>query len=150
MRVRRKGELLRVDLVPVEAEQLGLLLDDLDTFLETAGPTDPVRRRLFPRGYSDDEEASSEFAAMVEGDLLGARTVRLQACRAELPANGGRFFLDAEAADRWIRVLNDIRLAIGTRIGVTEDDDLDPTEQAAALYHWLTYAQEILVQHMMG
>lgn len=150
MKVRRKGELVRVDLLPVEAEQLALLLDDLESLLESAPPDDPVRRRLFPKGYSDDDEAAAEFASMVDGDLQGARSDRIDACRAELPLAGGRMQLDTEAADRWIRVLNDIRLAIGTRLGVTEDDELDPGEQGAALYHWLTYTQEILVQHLMG
>ena len=149
MKVRRKGELVRVDLLAVEAEQLALLFDDLDSLLESAPADDPVRRRLFPKGYADDDEASAEFSSMVDGDLQGARSGRIDACRAELPLSGGRMQLDAEAADRWIRVLNDVRLAIGTRLGVSDDDELDPSEQGAALYHWLTYAQEILVQHLM-
>jgi hypothetical protein len=57
--------------------------------------------------------------------------------------------LDDEAADRWLRVLNDLRLALGTRLGVTEQDELDDQEPAVQLYHWLSAVQDLLVGHLM-
>jgi hypothetical protein len=45
--------------------------------------------------------------------------------------------------------LNDLRLALGTRLGVTaEDDPDDPAFHADGgrlLYHWLTWFQDALV-----
>jgi hypothetical protein len=111
---------------------------------------DPALARLFPDGYTDDDRASAEFRELVAADLLSERTSRLAACRAELPLGGGRFTLDDEAADRWIRVLNDLRLTIGVRIGVTEDDDLDPRAESTTLYRWLSVVQELLVDELIG
>ena len=55
--------------------------------------------------------------------------------------------LDADGAERWIRVLNDLRLALGTRLGITEDDDdeldeSDPQVAPRARYCWLTALQD--------
>ena len=59
---------------------------------------------------------------------------------------------DPDEFRRWIQTLNDLRLAIGTRIGVTEDDgwdreseDSDDTIEPRVLYHWLTALQDCLV-----
>ena len=56
--------------------------------------------------------------------------------------------IEAESGQRWLMVLNDMRLALGTRLGVTADGFADESEaaieptgarQAArAAYHWLT------------
>ena len=38
-----------------------------------------------------------------------------------LPERGGRISLSEPQAQVWLRALNDIRLALGVRLGVTED-----------------------------
>jgi Domain of unknown function (DUF2017) len=56
-------------------------------------------------------------------------------------------------ARAWLRALNDVRLALGVRLGVTDDfdehsDEIDPDDPRAAyawVYHWLAYLQESLV-----
>lgn len=172
MKIRRKAGLIRIDAQPAEAALLGSLLDDLSELLteaesqldaqqrpadDSAGEPprpslltdDPALARLFPDGYTDDEAASAEFRDLVAADLMSDRTARLARCRAELPADGGRFTLDPEAADRWIRVLNDLRLTIGVRIGVTEEDDLDPHEESTVLYRWLSVVQELIVEELI-
>jgi hypothetical protein len=73
----------------------------------------------------------------------------LRACRAELPVDGGRMLVDDEAIDRWLRVLNDLRLALGTRLGVTEDSELDDSQPAVQVYSWLTAVQDLLVMQLM-
>jgi hypothetical protein len=150
VKVKRRAAVVRVELQPGEAELLERLLDDLDELLAAADHDDPVVQRLFPDGYSDDEAASAEFAQLVGDDLRTERTGRTQACRAELASADTRLALTDEAADRWIRVLNDLRLALGTRLGVSEDAELDPRDEAAAVYHWLSAAQELLVDALMG
>ena len=54
----------------------------------------------------------------------------------------------------WLAALNDVRLALGTALDVTEDmpDDVDPDDPRAAhlgVYHWLTFVQDGLVQARM-
>ncbi len=149
MKVRRKAGLLRVELAETESALISGLIDDFADVLAEPDPDDPVTLRLYPEGYTDDDEASKEYRELVESDLRAERTGRLQACRAELPAGGGRLMLDDEAVDRWLRVLNDLRLALGTRLGVTEADELDDREPAAHIYHWLTAVQDMLVMQLL-
>jgi hypothetical protein len=150
VKMKRKAGGVRVDLTEVEANLLAGLIDDFATMLaEDADPADPVQQRLFPNGYTDDAEASAEYREMVEADLRTERIGRLQLCRAELPEQGGRLTLDDEAADRWLRVLNDLRLTLGTRLGVSEEVELDPTEPVANIYHWLSAVQDVLIDNVM-
>ncbi|HEV2887175.1 MAG TPA: DUF2017 family protein [Jatrophihabitans sp.] len=149
MKMRRKAGVLRVDVSSSEAALLGNLLDDFGDVLAEPDPDDPVIQRLYPDGYTDDEEAAREYRELVESDLRAGRIGRLQACRAELPVGGGRVLLDAEATDRWLRVLNDLRLALGTRLGVTEEVELDDSEPAVQIYFWLTAVQDLLVTQVM-
>ena len=106
----------------METALLGSLLDDLLDALGTLPDDDPVRRRLFPDGYRDDDEAAAEFRDLTEAGLRDDKAARAERCRAELPAGSGDLPLPPDAAERWLTVLNDLRLALGTRLGVTEDE----------------------------
>ncbi|MDQ1722586.1 MAG: hypothetical protein QOI26_2320 [Pseudonocardiales bacterium] len=149
MKARRKAGALRVEVTNAEAALLGGLLDDFGDALSEPDPDDPVIQRLYPDGYTDDQEAAQEYRELVENDLRAERIGRLQVCRAELPAGGGRVTLDAEATDRWLRVLNDLRLALGTRLGVTEEAELDDSQPAVQIYSWLTAVQDMLVTQVL-
>ncbi|UQX89592.1 DUF2017 domain-containing protein [Jatrophihabitans telluris] len=155
MKAKRKGEVLRVSVEAEESALLAMLLDDLETLLDSTDDSlgvfvDPALARLYPDGYSDDSEASEEFRGLVGADLRTERSGRLQLCRSELPLGGGRIELDDDGADRWIRVLNDVRLVLGVRLEVSEDTELDPSVESNALYGWLTAVQDMLVLHLMG
>ena len=71
-----------------------------------------------------------------------------------LPADGGPVKLSRDQAQAWLRALNDVRLALGVRLGVTEEfedewnqlDPLDPRATAFEVYAWLGDVQESLVQ----
>jgi hypothetical protein len=119
----------------------------------TAVPDDPVLARLFPDAYREDQGASSEFrryteAGLREGKRASAETVL------ETLGEGGKVYLDAEQAQAWLRALNDLRLALGTRLEITEEtleqmrsfDWDDPRNAGYAAYDWLTYLQESLVR----
>lgn len=150
MKVRRKAGVLRVELSEIEAALLGGLLDDFADALAEPDPDDPVTQRLYPAGYADDPEAAREYRELVESDLRAERIGRLQACRAELPVAGGRMLVDDEGIDRWLRVINDLRLALGTRLGVTEESELDDDQPAVQVYSWLTAVQDLLVLQVMS
>ncbi len=151
MKFKRKNDKVRIDLQGSEGALLGTLLDDLALLLDADDTSDPAIRRLYPDGYSEDPDGSREFRELVAEDLRSERTGRLQALRAEIASAGGRIELDDEGVDRWIRVINDVRLALGTRLGVTEDDDGGSSDdEAMDLYHWLSAVQENLVMQVMG
>jgi len=155
MKIKRRGPLVRVDIDSAESGILIDLLDDFGAMLDAADPGDavtarnPVIQRLFPDGYRDDEDAAQEYRDLVVEDLRAARHARLQVCRAEIPAAGGRVELDLEGADRWIRVLNDLRLAFGVQLGVSEETELDPADDLAQIYGWLTAVQDTFVTQLM-
>lgn len=155
MKVSRRRGVVTLRLDPVEAALLTSLFDDFVAMLDTdALPLhDPVRERLFPAAYRDDDEAESEFRGLTETSLRTDRSERAGQCATEL-ASASEIPLDDEAGQRWIKALNDLRLALGTRLGVTEDDDPDlatddPDAQARAVYYWLTAVQDSLVQALM-
>jgi hypothetical protein len=155
MRVTRRRGHARIRLEAVESSLLGSLFDDLEGALQTLPDDDPVRQRLFPAAYLSDDEATAEFRSLTEESLRDSKAHRLGECRAELPSGEGDIDLDDEATQRWLTVLTDLRLAIGTRLNVSEDDDPtidpeDPDAQLRAIYHWLTALQDSLVHVVMG
>jgi hypothetical protein len=119
-------------------------LSDAGTSTAPTIPGDPVLARLFPDAYGDDVARSSEFRRFTESEL---RTGKVAAVRAVLESidtvDRG---LDAATADAWLTALNDLRLAVGTRLEVTEETYLDPDVPGLAVYSWLGFLQETLVE----
>ena len=160
---RRRGE-LRLRLDPVEVDVLTAVLTELADALadDALDGDDPVRQRLFPAAYRDDGAAAEEFRSITESALTADRVERTRRCVADLagapaPGGGTEVTLDDDAGTRWITTLNDVRLALGTRLGITEDDPGDDAEdpdapdfQQRAIYYWLTGLQDSLVQSLMG
>ncbi len=117
-------------------------------------PDDPVLARLLPDAYPDDLAAAGEFRRYTERGLRSAKVAAAMTVLATLPEDGGRVRLSEEEAQVWLRSLNDIRLALGVRLEVTEDREamLERAERggphAAGLwiYDWLTLLQETLVE----
>lgn len=150
------------------ADSLAAQLGELGVHLGPAErPDDPVLLRLFPDAYRDDVEAASDFRRYTEGGLRDAKTRHAEAVLANLAAavpesaTGGRsgedkarLSLDADAAESWLRTLTDLRLALGTRLGVEQDDEDrwaqlpedDPAGHVHDVYEWLGWVQETLVR----
>ncbi|MGI8882162.1 MAG: DUF2017 family protein [Jatrophihabitans sp.] len=153
MKITRRGGTVRLRLAAAESQTLDAVFEDLESALAGLGPGDEVWDRLHPAAY-DDAEAASEFRDLVDDDVDAQRVERIGMCRAELAQSGGDLRLAEESLDRWLVTVNDIRLAIGTRIGVTADDDpVDPAfaeDHGRLLYGWLTWLQDALVTTAMG
>ena len=117
-------------------------------------PEDPVLARLLPDGYRDDPEAAGEFRKYTEPALRSAKHQAAQEMLDTLPDAGGRIQLTQDQALSWLKALNDVRLALGVRLGVTEDFEEqwarlkpdDPQWTAFEVYAWLGAVQESLVQ----
>jgi hypothetical protein len=156
VKVGRRHGRLRLRLEAEEQTLMSMLLDELDAVLEGEAETDgAVLERLYPAAYRDDPEAETEFRSLTESSLRTGRSERIAACRADLAGSSDIDLSDPDAARRWIQVVNDVRLALGTRLGITEDDepDLNPTDPAAQpwiIYYWLTGVQDAVVQGLMG
>jgi uncharacterized protein DUF2017 len=141
------------DKPPGEAGEPGELAAELGLSESTALPDDPVLARLLPDGYAGDPEAAGEFRRYTEQGLRDGKVAAARTVLDTLPAKGGRVRLTEADAQAWLRALNDVRLALGVRLGVTDDFDepgseIDPSDPRSAyvwVYHWLAYLQESLV-----
>lgn len=148
--------------LPVHLHELLLrLLDDLDEAID--GPTDdPVVQRLFPRAVEGEDDADAEFRMLLAGDLLLQRHEAIQACRGllragrRLPATRSvRIVLSDDEPAMLLQVLNDVRLALGARVGATavelrqlvEDDDVDAL-RALETMDLLAWCQMQLLEHI--
>ena len=55
--------------------------------------------------------------------------------------------MSSEELESWLGALNDLRLVLGTRLGVTEQTyDEPPRDPGLALYGWLTWLEGTIVE----
>jgi Domain of unknown function (DUF2017) len=132
----------------LEAFERGVLRSLCAELRELIQAEDESVARLFPPAYRDDPTASAEFDRLVRGELTGGRLEALLTVEATLDAKQ----LDEAQLVAWCGALNDLRLVLGERLGVTEDlyergiDPGDPRAQELALYGWLTWLQGNVVE----
>ena len=143
--------------VPTDAELSALtgLGTDLGTDLgdeaDPLAPSDPALARLLPDAYRDDDRAAGEFRRLTESSLRRDKVSSAERLLAALPADGaGEVRLDPETTESWLATINDVRLALGTRLEVTEEmaepDPEDPDAPAYVVYLWLTELQGVLIE----
>jgi uncharacterized protein DUF2017 len=154
---RARGGNVVARLDPAEAGIVGLLLDQLDQLLSAdVGDVgdDPVMRRLLPDGHRSDPAMAADYRELTESALRAGKGDDLATVRATLPPDGGEVRLDADQAGAWLRTTNDLRLALGTRLDITEDteppEDLtDERDHQLGVYYWLTAVQGSLVDALV-
>jgi hypothetical protein len=120
----------------------------------TSAPDDPALARLFPDGYTDDDEASADFRRYTEPGLREQKRAALQTVVQMLGTPGERLDVTPDQAEQWLRALNDTRLVLGQRLEITENwDEMaesltedDPRLPLFWVYDRLTYLEETLVQ----
>jgi hypothetical protein len=128
-------------------------------------PADPALARLFPDAYAEGPEAAehaAEFRRYTENDLRARKRddafalVRAIDAAEEDRRGHVRLTLDAEGCSRTLGALNDLRLTLGTRLEVSEDDDAlyslpdeDPRKPLVMAYLWLGGLQESLLETMI-
>ncbi|MEU4201241.1 DUF2017 domain-containing protein [Streptomyces sp. NPDC045470] len=145
-------------------------------------PSDPALARLFPDAYGGPDEvpddathaAAAEFRRYTENDLRTRKRedalAVVRALDALGPVGGARdtddpagatasegavLRLKPDESRQWLGALNDLRLAIGTRLEVTDEDesgellrlpDSDPRKPMVMAYLWLGGLQESLIE----
>lgn len=149
-RVSRHGDGVRLRLEPWELRLLRRLRDGLVAVLRDNDRDDPVVARLFPRAVEDDDEADEELRALIGAELLTSRLEGLEALLEVLERGrevDGRLQIDLveDEPSLVLGVLNDLRLALGARLGiedldtgsVAEDDAAAPTLAVMSHLAWL-------------
>ena len=120
---------VKVRLRPDLRRALGDLCDQLEHLLTTEHPSsDPALARLAPAAYPDDPIQELEFERLVGDELTQRRLSSLRTMRASVH----EVLLDEEQSLAWLRTLNDLRLVLGTRLEVTEDEGFDHLAAATA------------------
>ena len=155
MRVSRGDGAATLFLEEHEAALLRDLAGETRTLLEADIPrADPVIARLFPDAYDDPEQAQG-YHDMVGGELQREKLRALMSVSESLgPSGTATIDLTDDLTTAWLAWLTDVRLAVGTRLGVTEETmggEVDPDSAEAPAYevlHWLGWIQESIIERI--
>jgi hypothetical protein len=125
-------------------------------------PQDGTMRRLLPDFVKDETShhgdgavANGALRSLHEPAIIDAKIASSQRLIDTLPGADGRVELSEGDVESWIAAVNDIRLALGTILGIGPDgpDRLPAGHPMAAhleVYQWLTVLQEYLVLGLLG
>jgi len=141
--LRRDGDRTTVLLGDDERSMLVDLAEQFRSVLAT--DADPDLRRLYPAAYADDAERDADYAELVHDDLLRTRLDAIES----LVESASEPSIDDEQLAAWMQVLNGLRLLLGTRLDVSEQDQFDPEAPDApsrALITWLGFLLEEAVE----
>jgi hypothetical protein len=131
----------RVRLGADDRRLVGHLCGELRSAIEADDRAVP---RLFPPAHRDDPDAAAEFDRVARDGLVAGRLEALETVGRTLEAE----WLEEDGLQAWCGALNDLRLVLGERLGVTEDMDetLYTRSPDHALYGWLTWLQASAVE----
>ena len=124
--------------VPTMLVELG---DQLDDMLDSDAP---ALKRLFPTAYADDAEKDAGYQILARSSLIDQRRAAIDTVRRTAL---NEVLTEDELTD-WMALTNDLRLVIGTRLDLSENDDgssIDPDSPEARLYD--TYHMLAIVLH---
>lgn len=117
---------------------------------------DDVIQRLFPEAHEDAEEQKA-YEELVGAELRRVKMEALEHVERGLAGDDEiSVDLTTEEVDEWLRLLNDLRLAIGTRLKVDDSkmerpfDPQDPEAPALSVLHWLAWLQGAMLEEMAG
>ena len=147
-RIKAKKDGYAIRLPEEERELLASLPGQLVELLDaTAGDadalSDPAIARLFPDAYSAaDGDLAEEYRRLMTDDLRERHRASL-----ETLARGARAeHVDEGELYAWMTALTQLRLVLGTRLGITEDTAPQEDEPAFAVYSYLSYLQELIIE----
>ncbi|HEU5002237.1 MAG TPA: DUF2017 family protein [Actinomycetota bacterium] len=152
---KRRG-LIRLTIGEEEAELLRTTIREYVELLD-APPSlgDPVLARLFPSASLDDPALEIAFRDLSASDLDAHKRATAGQALASLDADR-KTPLTPEQQEAWLVLLTDLRLAIGVRLGVTEEtyetypNPNDPAQWPLAVLDYLGALLESLVQSLQG
>ncbi|MGH2555562.1 MAG: DUF2017 family protein [Actinomycetota bacterium] len=144
----RRGD-FELHLPPEERDILRALPRQLRELMSS---DDPAVERLFPPAYPDEPDLQSEYDRLVRGDLMEQRLGSVEVLERTIEAKR----VNEDELLAWLSALNDLRLVLGTKLGATEEDDpeeisdADPLAPSYALYYYLGWLEEQVVEALAG
>jgi hypothetical protein len=146
-----RGGRIAWNLSDEERRVLASTTDQMRSLL-THGASDPDLKRLFPTGYHSDPEADAFWQITMHDQLLERHLGSLATFEAALQ----RTSMSTDEAEAVLRAMNQIRLVLGTKLDVSEEDDLreldpdSPDTPARAIYGYLGWLQEWMIEALVG
>ncbi|GIG57030.1 hypothetical protein Lfu02_14020 [Longispora fulva] len=149
----RKGDEIVATFRPEEIDVLRMVVTQVSELVTEGLRADPVFERLFPDIYQDNPVAAAELRRYTEDDLKQAK---VDAAAVVLDTLDEHTTLTVEQADAWLRAVNDVRLALGTRLEIGDDFDIEEEYEDAdderglqiSVYGYLSYLQESLIDSL--
>jgi hypothetical protein len=131
--------------LPLEARQwVSSLADEMERLVDI---DDEDTKRLFPTAYIDDPELDEGYQVLAREQLIDDRRAAIQLVR----DSAERSTLTGEELGAWMNVVNNLRLVLGTKLDVSEDEheiDLEgPNVEALLLSRGLS---ELLAEIVDG
>ena len=157
LRVRRRNDgSLSLSFPPREALLLQTLPGQLRALLEDPDFTDRAVERLFPPAY-DDPEKEAEYRKLLGDDLRRRKLDCVDAFEATLRDSrtgirGVEVTIKPEEFALWLGFVNDMRLVLGAKLDIQDDDwcrDFEPAAAGSpelALLHYLSWLEEELLR----
>lgn len=109
-------------------------------------------RRLFPVAYHADPDHDAEYRRLMHGELVASRLDSLNRAHELLGRDeqSPSLDLDEDEIDSLMKVVNDLRLVLGTLLDVQEDepaiDEDDPAFPQFHLYGYLGWLLEWIIR----
>jgi hypothetical protein len=108
--------------------------DDAPYTLNDFDIPEPIKR-LIPTAYPRDEQAQENFSALTAPHLLKEHIDRLTSLSGVISNQ----YVTGEELNEWVIALNDLRLVLGTSIGVTENSAM-PDMSDPLIPQWVAYS----------
>jgi hypothetical protein len=158
MEVHATPEGIVVSMTNPEADMLSDLVEQTIDILEqrAAFSDDPAIRRLLPDAYRGSTEDAAEFRRLVESDIVEAKGRNATLVLDDLSVHSLRGIvyvtLDEESVQAWLRMLADVRVFIGARLGI-DGDNWEPSREVAnsfsfAAFSWLAELQAGILEEL--
>lgn len=159
--IRRKKNFYQMIFRTSQFNEIAALPDRIRELLESMDPDSRAIQRLFPSA-SSDEDVNREFQELAAQDIRERKLENLKIFEDTLSSARrekivGMVFvkITAEEFEYWIGFLNDMRLLLGTELGI--DNDAWDAQQSFAetgderivTYVYLSYLQEQLLDTHM-
>ena len=146
---RRNGDgSFSITIPQQERQLLEQLIPQMRELIESH---DQLAWRLFPNPYPDHEKAADDYSEMIGDDLEERHLAALTVVEETLDAKR----LEEDQMAAWMSAVNDLRIVIGTRLGVEEDTEIDDfvgeVDQSLFLtYSYLGIMLDRIVQAVSG
>lgn len=127
------------------------------------GDRDPALQRLLPAANRQDDQAAAEFRRLTEDGLRRRKADNVTTAILALRREGSHVEISPAEAQAMLVALTDVRLVLGERLGLRDDEDVERLEEsvadlpddapivyAAAVYDFLTWLQETLAAALLG